>query len=71
MFVPKQYPKYIHNKIRVFAPSNLLKATLIAAALFTTYRYSLLNPDSSANISQILSSSLTPNPNHNNNNFND
>jgi len=40
-FVPKQYPKYVGDKIRVFKPSVLLKASLAVGVLYSGLRYKL------------------------------
>ncbi len=34
LFTPKQYPKYLNNKLRVFTPSSSLKAALLLTTLY-------------------------------------
>jgi hypothetical protein len=37
-FVPKQYPKYVGDKIRVFKPSVILKLSLVAGVVYAGSR---------------------------------
>ena len=38
LFIPKQYPKYTNNKLRVFKPSNILKVSIAFTILYGGYR---------------------------------
>lgn len=39
LFTPKQYPKYLNNKLRIFTPSFSLKVTLTSVILYSLFAY--------------------------------
>jgi hypothetical protein len=62
LFTPKQYPKYLNNKLRVFTPSSSLKVALVFVALYSLSVYHIHHSASRTIFPPAKYSSPTPTP---------